>query len=395
MTDLLPRSTASQRTPTVALVRGEALNPFEMQAYEPLTDRFDLLAVGRTRAKYEVDNLSMPVTLLRSVAAHRNLLRLYRHSPLRSAGDQDFLLRLNSAVSGYDILHAAETVLPVSEQCARIAADRGRYLVLTCWETIPFRYDDQPRLAARKAMVRRQANHFIAVTGRARDALETEGVDGERISVVPAAVDCERFAPRSCDPALRRRWNVPQDAVVALYVGRMIQEKGITELILAFAGAERPDSAYLVLVGHGDQAGRARLAAEALGVGDRVRFLPGVSYRELPNHYVSADVVVAPSLTTPYWEEQFGMVLAECMASGRPLITTRSGAIPEVVGDAAVLVEPYRTDELSAALTALLTDSEARSALGNRGRLRAEGRYAVPVVAEQLAQVYTRVLENR
>ena len=305
---------------------------------------------------------------------------------------RDSRARLRRAVEGRDILHAAETVLPVSHQCARIADSTRSSLVLTCWETIPFRYDDDPRLAARKAYVRPRTSHFIAVTERAKVALLAEGVAREQISVVPAAVDCERFAPASPDPDLRRRWGVPDDALVVLYIGRMIQEKGITELVTAFARCQPPHHAHLVMVGNGNQAGRVRIAARALAVSDRVHVLPGVSYRELPAHYATADVVVAPSLTTPYWEEQFGMVLAETMASGRPLITTTSGAIPEVVGDAASLVPPYDGEALAAALAELLTQPERRAALAQSSRQRALSRYALPVVAARLRQVYAQVL---
>jgi glycosyltransferase involved in cell wall biosynthesis len=181
------------------------------------------------------------------------------------------------------------------------------------------------------------------------------------------------------------------EATVVLYVGRLIQEKGVTELLEAFA-AIGPTNTYLVYVGDGDQQQRIKLAANTLGVVDKVRVLPGVPYRHLPKMYASADIVAAPSLPTPYWEEQFGMVLVEAMACGRPLITTDSGAISEVVGDAARVVAPYEHSALTEALLELLTDDMLRAELGSAGFARARELYAVPVVAPLIADAYAAAL---
>jgi glycosyltransferase involved in cell wall biosynthesis len=107
-----------------------------------------------------------------------------------------------------------------------------------------------------------------------------------------------------------------------------------------------------------------------------------------------ADIAVVPSLPAPYWQEQFGMVLAEAMSSGVPVIATRSGSIPEVVGDAALLVTPYDVEELATALRDLAADLARRADLAARGRGRAEDIYAVDVVAAQLAAAYRRVLAS-
>jgi alpha-maltose-1-phosphate synthase len=391
-----PTARASQR-PSVAIVRGEALNPFEMQAYGPLVAPFDLLAVGRKRPPYEVDQLPMPAVLLSSWGTRRLARAIHRRAPVAIGRmiNPDALRGLSKTVTARQIVHAAETALGPSEQAARHCARSGAKLVLTCWETIPFRYDDDPVLAKRKRLVHAQADRYIAVTERARRALLAEGASSERITVVPAAVDCDRFQPAQPSHDLKANWGVPGKSPVVLYIGRLIQEKGVVELVHAFARAQRTEDPHLVFVGSGTQQERIRIAARALGVEHRVHVRPGVSYQDLPRHYATADLIVAPSLTTPYWEEQFGMVLAEALACGCPLITTESGAIPEVVGDAARLVPPYDIEALSEALGSLLASEAERKALGEAGRERALRRYAVPVVAEQLAAVYEDVALNR
>jgi len=232
---------------------------------------------------------------------------------------------------------------------------------------------------------------FIAVTDKAKEALITEGVAPERVKVVPTAVDCQCFRPMASSPRVRSSCGVPSDARIVLYVGRLIQEKGLVELVRAFAeGAE--DTAHLVIVGSGNQAARVGIAATAFGIASRVHVRPKVAYRELPELYATADIVVAPSLTTPYWEEQFGMVLVEAMACGRPVLTTASGAIPEVVGDSADLVEPYNIAALAEGIRHLLGDASRRDRLAKAGRSRAKTLYDVPIVARQVGEVYRQVL---
>jgi glycosyltransferase involved in cell wall biosynthesis len=298
------------------------------------------------------------------------------------------LAGLEEALDGVDVVHAAETFIPVSAQAADIAAARGIPLVLTCWENIPFLHDTEPDTAARKARLRGQAAVLVAVTPPARDALVAEGADADRIRVLPAALDVDRFEPGH-DPAfLRSLTGIPEGDRIVLYVGRLIREKGVVELVRAFASVSANARAHLVVVGNGPEGGRIATAARALGVAERVHVLPGQSYADIPAVFRGADVVAIPSLSTPYWQEQFGFVLAEAMACGRPVVTTRTGSIPDVVGDAALLVDDYDVPALGAALSDLLADPVRAAALGAAGRSRVEERYTAAVVAPRLEAVY-------
>lgn len=381
--------------PGIAVVRGEFLNPFEMQAYRPLAADFDVVLIGRRRPGYEVDALGLPTTLLpgtddrrvRAAAARR----IGKVVPHRAPGR---LLGLDRAVAGRSILHAAETAIPTSEQCAAIAARTGAKLVLTCWENIPYRFDEDSAIAARKRRVRAACELFLAVTPSARSALLEEGTPEDKIVVVPAGVDVERFSPRAADPRLRRTLDVPEGAQVVVFVGRLIQEKGVVELVRAIARIRSPEvqPAHLVLAGSGPDGARALRAAEALGVADRVHLGEQVLYSQMPELFALADVVAVPSLPTPYWQEQFGMVLVEAMASGKPIVTTRSGSIPEVVAEAALLVEPYNVDALAEALGSVLGDRREGARLGAAARARAVETFSTAVVSEALADAYRRVL---
>lgn len=374
----------------LAVIRGSALNPFEMQTYAALQPDVDVIAIGSARADYDTAALGLPTVLLPPYGSSRITKaaerRLGQRLPL-SRPTTDFLRGLTRAVAGGRTLHAAETVLPVSDQAARIAARTGVPLVLTCWENIPFRYDDEPLLRERKKRVKAVASRYIAVTPLAAAALVEEGVPESRIRVVPAAVDCSRFRPDVAPSDLRERLGLTASDTLALYVGRLIQEKGVTELVRALALADVP-SLHLALMGSGNQGERIRLAASALGVEGRVHLLPAAPYQDLPRHYAAADFTVAPSLSTPYWQEQYGMVLVEAMAAGRAVITTRSGSIPEVVGDSAELVPDYDVPSLAGALRRLTMESDHRSRLGRKARETAERCYDVSVVSRRLLAAY-------
>jgi glycosyltransferase involved in cell wall biosynthesis len=125
---------------------------------------------------------------------------------------------------------------------------------------------------------------------------------------------------------------------VILSAGRLVWEKGHQDVIRALALVRRRGhDARLVIVGTGPE--RERLAAHArdLGVADAVEFRGGVPYDGMPALYAQASCFVLASLPAMYWEEQFGMVLAEAMAAHVPVVAAASGAIPEVVGASGTL----------------------------------------------------------
>lgn len=380
--------------PTVAFVRGAALNPFETQVFGALRGH-DVRAIGQDPANYEVGLVPVPVTLLRPMVPKRAASIAGRLGLSGLARLPERLRGLENALDGADIVHAAETFIPFSQQAAEIAGRSGAKLVLTCWENIPFLYDDNSKVSHCKRQLRDAAALFIAVTEPAKQALVAEGVSPERIHVVPSAIDSERFVPGHDPRFLRSRLGLGERTRIVLFVGRMIREKGVTELVQAFSQLKDQPDAHLVLVGNGPETERVRVAAGALDVAERVHLLPGQSYTDIPAVFRSADVVVVPSLATPYWQEQFGYVLVEAMASGCSVVTTRSGSIPDVVGDGALLVDDYDVDQLSSAIATLLSNRDEADRLGSAGRARVLQRYSTTAVAPLLAAAYEAALAGR
>ena len=170
-------------------------------------------------------------------------------------------------------------------------------------------------------------------------------------------------------------------------------EKGVYDILYAFKllTVEAPDKPVkLVFVGSGPEESRLRNLAERMGLSGRVVFTR-FAYEEISAAYNLADVFILASTARPNGLEQFGYVLAEAMASGTPIITTQLGSIPEVVGDAAVLVPPSDYLALSAAMQRLLAQPQERQRLANLGRARAEVEFDSRIQADRLLEIYRSV----
>lgn len=296
---------------------------------------------------------------------------------------------LSRCVSPDDLCSVMETYAPHASQAIELRENKGcRAVIVSCHENVPFLYESSTRDARAKARVRASADHFIAITPFAADALITEGVDANRISMIPLGVDLKLYRPRSGSDRTRHTWRVEQGQVVILYAGRLIPEKGISELLRAFAilHAMAPE-VVLVIQGRGGDRERLERIARALRVEDAVRFADWTRMDELPSAYEAADIVAVPSLSAPHWQEQLGFALIEAMACGRPIVSTWSGSIPWVVGDSAILTTPYDVQGLADALLRLSRDSTLRSDLGASGRSRAAATFSTEGVANALHHV--------
>jgi glycosyltransferase involved in cell wall biosynthesis len=315
----------------------------------------------------------------------RDLLPPGRVGDLAVRVPGDRYVRLARQLRGADIVHAQELGNWYSQQAARLRHNLGFTLVLTVWETLPF-LDAYRNVRTRpyRRRVLAQTDLFLAATERARSALQLEGAPPERIRVCPPGVDVERFAGVGSSGF---------DGPTILAPARLVWEKGHHDILRALAlmhhdanrlGAAAP---RLVIVGRGPEERRLHEHASELGIGDQVEFRGFVPYEAMPALYAGATCLVLASLPTQYWEEQFGMVLAEAMACGLPIVASDSGAIPEVTAGHADLYAPGDW----VALAALLAEVLQREA-SERERIT---RYSTTAAAEGIAAAYGEALARR
>ena len=206
--------------------------------------------------------------------------------------------------------------------------------------------------------VLQQARHVIANSAAtAQDAIDFCGVSGQKITVIPLAYDTDHFQ----DLALPVR-------PYFLYLGRHDPHKNVARIVAAFAQIARSTDCELWLAGTPDPRYTPQIKAQAqeYGIGDRIHHLDYVPYSGLPALINQATALVFPSL----WEG-FGLPVLEAMACGTPVLTSNLSSLPEVAGDAALLVNPYEVAEIASGMRAIAMDSSMRQQLKQAGLARA------------------------
>ncbi|HRE47241.1 MAG TPA: glycosyltransferase family 4 protein, partial [Aggregatilineales bacterium] len=211
------------------------------------------------------------------------------------------------------------------------------------------------------------------------------------LTVVPQfAVDLADFPfrPHTIDPQGERDG---AERVVG-FIGRLVPEKGVDLLLRAaqevIAGGQ---AIRLMIVGQGSEREALERLAATLGIAEQVTFFGHVPSLQMPTLYPQLDVLCLPSRTLPTWKEQFGRVILEAMASGVPVIGSDSGAIPDVIGDAGVIVPEENPHALAEALRGLLSDPARHADLAQKGRARVEAYFTHQRIAEATVRVYERL----
>jgi glycosyltransferase involved in cell wall biosynthesis len=235
-----------------------------------------------------------------------------------------------------------------------------------------------------------RASRLIAISGStARDLERFFAVPRGRTTVILPGVDAA-YQPIHDEAMLagfRLRHNLPERFI--LFVGTLEPRKNLPMLLQAYAQFKRQGNSHhkLVLAGGKGWFYRPIFATvEELGLQSDVLFPGFVPEEELPLWYNTADVFVYPSLY-----EGFGLPPLEAMACGKPVAVADASSLPEVVGNAALRIDPHQPEEWAAALSRLCQDANLRSDLAARALERAQ-QFSWTTMAQQTVQVYRDVL---
>ncbi|HEY7794693.1 MAG TPA: glycosyltransferase, partial [Gaiellaceae bacterium] len=235
------------------------------------------------------------------------------------------------------------------------------------------------RMQARVA--RRIAPVLTVSAASAADIVRDFGVRPDALRIVGAGVDATVFRPRA-EPRVPGRIVAVSSSDSPL--------KGLLVLVEAVARLQALPGLELVVAGRPAPNGPVARAVADRGLGGTVRFVDGLSDEALARLLASAEAAVVPSLY-----EGFSLPAIEAMACSTPLVATRAGALPEVVGtdgSCASLVAPGDPCGLAAAIAALLRDPGRRSRMGEAGRARVLCRYAWEAVARETAGCYEEAI---
>lgn len=369
------------------ILRGTSASPWELAAWEPLQDDYEILVAVPPNNQFDLSLSSIEPLGVRTVggAVPDGALR---RATTKLIGER--YIGLNQALEGADIVHAAELGYWFSAQAARVKPDLGFKLVVTVWETIPFMNSYRNiRTRPYRSDVLGAADLFLAATERAKKALLLEGAPPEDIRVSYPGIDAKRYA--ECVDGER----APNGEHLILSIGRLVWEKGHQDVIRAVAELHHSGrrSVRLLIVGVGPEEKRLRALVSDLGLVGKVDFRGWVPHEALPRLYAQASCLVLASLPTMYWEEQFGMVIAEALASRLPVIAADSGAIPEVLDGEGALFPAGDWLGLSRELEVgpLSTPPGTRSA----GAPELVARYSSDEAAGRLSAAYEEVLGRK
>jgi len=339
-------------------IRGDLIEPLRW------VTRVELLHFYRRASYGDLDPEALADPSLRRYRGPADLLRaLARARPDLLQGVDPFALRL----------------MPILYTVFAVSRILGRPLLLVTLENrpLPIKYGQGARLL--RPLLRpvfRWARRIVVLNEGARANVRWIGpFEGktERRMYGTWGVDPERFTPE-------RDGREPDfgPGPVLLFVGRLVEEKGVRDLMQAFPRVRaRFPQACLVLIGAGPLRAELEAFSRRPPWAGAVRMLGPVRHRELPPYFRAADLVISPSRTTRKWAEQVGMVNLQAMACGVPVIATRSGAIPEYVPDgvAGRLVPEGDPEALAEVILSLLEDGALRQRLGRQGRIYALAHY--------------------
>jgi len=284
------------------------------------------------------------------------------------------------AKEAVDVFHSPVNAIPIGGSCAKIA---------TVHE-VPWLERNSGVEASRRVWLYlnvRWARSIVAVSERTRaNILRLYPSARDKVVVIHHGVD-ERFVPAP-EGALRGPAHAALglgDAPYLLFVGAPRRKKNLQGLLTAFARLpdETRSAAFLVIAGvRSPRECGAEAKAQQLRIADRVRFPGFVSDADLVQLYQHATALVMPSLF-----EGFGLPPLEAMACGTPVVASTGGALPEVVGAAALLVQPGDVQQLTAAMKRVLSSAKLRADLRRRGLDRVQ-RFSWRRAAEEVLRLY-------
>ncbi|HQV28208.1 MAG TPA: glycosyltransferase family 4 protein [Thermoflexales bacterium] len=274
-----------------------------------------------------------------------------------------------------DIAHIDEEPYNMATWLAfRAARSAGARPLFFTWQNLTRAYPPPFRWFERSVL--RDARWALAGNAAAAAVIGAKGYRGPTTVVPQFGVDEEIYRP----PAGRH-----SDRFVVGYAGRLDPEKGVDTLIEACAPLREVE---VQIAGAGPERERLGALAERLAMTSRTHFLGSLDTAAMVAFYQGLNAFVLPSRSRPNWVEQFGRVLIEAMACNVPVLGSRSGEIPNVIGDAGALFPEGDISALSDALRTLLGSPDAARAIGQRGRERAVAHFSMRRIALDTVRVY-------
>jgi glycosyltransferase involved in cell wall biosynthesis len=290
---------------------------------------------------------------------------LARRLPFRTIESRRYLSLRQALHLARIIWREKGTVHLPNQHFARYAIFRRRPFIVTVHDIARFRFGFDPESLLERLMLKldvlgiKRATHIIATSRHTRDDLvKYLGIPRDKISLIYDGTDCRVFGPHSGES---------HDGRYILYVGSERPRKNLGRLFEAFAELKQEFADLKLLkvgpVGRSQDFRRDTMQKlDSLAISSDVVFVDYVPESDLANYYASAELLAYPS-----FYEGFGLPPLEAMCSGCPVVTSNTSSLPEVVGEAGIMVSPNDTDGWVEAMRRVLTDGELRDDMVRKG----------------------------
>lgn len=252
-------------------------------------------------------------------------------------------------------------------------------------------------MARMEADAAANATHVLAITQALKDELINRGVDGEKITVVPNAVDAQRFTPQPRDAELEAQLGFQGKTVIG-YIGSVLDYEGLGLLIEAAERMRSQRNDFVVMiVGDGAELERFRSAVEEREMTDVVRFLGRVPHEDVERYYSLVDIAPFPRLPLPVCEMVSPLKPFEALAMGKAIVASDVAALAEIVQPnvTGLLHRKGDVDDLTAKLTELVERPELRAQLSSNGLTWVRENRQWPDMAQRVSAIYESLGANR
>jgi glycosyltransferase involved in cell wall biosynthesis len=310
---------------------------------------------------------------------------------------QDYPLRWPQSVTG--LVHLTRL-----GQATLLLRKGRRHVVVTVHDIIHFMHRRDPTLHIYKHPIQawfdalavrmlKRADVVLASSNYTKRCLiEYAEVPADKIRVIYLGIDSERFYPHQVPTEFYRRYKLDPKIPYILHLSTEEPRKNIPRLLRAFASVhEKYPRAVLLKIGrplYPTQRQHHLNLVQRLDLAARVRFVDDVPDEDLPYFYSASRVFVLPST-----EEGFGFPVLEAMACGIPVICSRVASLPEIAGEASLLIDPYKTDDIVEAIIRLLTNERLSTELSIKGMTQAK-QFSWENTASQTVDIYKNIIEN-
>lgn len=389
----------------VAFVRGDSLNEWEGKMWSKLGDNFEVTGFASKKNLYDTSNLNFKVKNLQTSTDFK-LVHTYNKY---FKGIFQKMNGLEKELKNFDIAHTAEVSYFLTNQAVRAKKVNPKLkVVTTVWDNSfgRFEYNYWPGFKMPPKFWRNKINKiiqenvegvdmFLPITNYSKDFLLDLGVSQEKIKVLtPAIVIDEKNNDGNIEDFLNKKYSFDlKDKKIFLMVNRLVKEKGIYDVLYAwkmFIKEDTDKNKILLIIGKGPEEKNLKRMAREFSMGERVKFINYIPNNLIRNLYKKSFCLFLASIPNSLWQEQFGFVLGEAIINDCPIITTYSGAIPEVAESTALYAPSCNPVAIKNAI-ADLENQETYNKLKENCKIVKE-KFEIERFKENLSEVYKEII---